>query len=100
MLSWVPIRSIRQPPQTGRVCNAEEKRAHVTIYQRLNSLLTNAVTPIEELPMKPLPQTEETLLLRTDFSNEAVWREICSAVRTPGPELQEALGFFAAVVVA
>ncbi len=50
--------------------------------------------------MKPLPRAEQTLLLRTDFSNENVWREICSAVRVPAPEIQEASGMFAAAIEA
>ena len=47
--------------------------------------------------MKALPQSGETLLVRTDFSDDTVWRRICAAVRGPDPELQGALGMFAAV---
>jgi hypothetical protein len=36
--------------------------------------------------MKPLPKTENALILRTDFSNDAIWQAICSEIRKPvGP---------------
>jgi hypothetical protein len=47
--------------------------------------------------MKKLPQSDETLLVRTDFSNDTVWKSICAAVRVPDPDMQEALGMFAEV---
>src|SRR5687767_9875772 len=33
--------------------------------------------------MKPLPQTPNPLVLRTDFSNQAAWEAIRSAIRQP-----------------
>jgi uncharacterized protein DUF6924 len=33
--------------------------------------------------MKPIPNTEDALVLRTDFSNSAAWEEICAAIRQP-----------------
>ncbi len=33
--------------------------------------------------MKPIPPTAETLALRTDFSDEAVWKEVCEAITEP-----------------
>jgi hypothetical protein len=33
--------------------------------------------------MKQIPQTENALVLRTDFSNQAAWEEICAAIREP-----------------
>jgi hypothetical protein len=47
--------------------------------------------------MKPLPKSDKNLLVRTDFSDAAVWKDICAAVQAPGLELQEALGLFASV---
>lgn len=47
--------------------------------------------------MKNLPQTDQTLLIRTDFSNDAVWREVFSAAAQPGPEFREMLGQLGAV---
>lgn len=41
--------------------------------------------------MKPLPQTDKTLLIRTDFSDNAVWQDILSAASMPGPKFQEHL---------
>lgn len=32
---------------------------------------------------KQLPITEQTLVLRTDFSDEASWRSICAGIQTP-----------------
>lgn len=42
--------------------------------------------------MKALPQTDKTLLIRTDFSDDKIWDEIRSTASQPGPEFQEALG--------
>jgi hypothetical protein len=36
--------------------------------------------------MKKLPKTENSLLLRTDFTDEATWARLCEAVQLPGEE--------------
>lgn len=41
--------------------------------------------------MKTLPQTDQTFLIRTDFSNDAVWREVLLAATRPGPQEAEHL---------
>jgi hypothetical protein len=33
--------------------------------------------------MKPLPQTEAALVLRTDFSDDAAWKKICALIEKP-----------------
>jgi hypothetical protein len=33
--------------------------------------------------MKPIPQTENPLVLRTDFSNQAAWERICAIIQKP-----------------
>jgi uncharacterized protein YbcV (DUF1398 family) len=33
--------------------------------------------------MKPIPQTENALILRTDFSNQAIWEAICREIQKP-----------------
>lgn len=33
--------------------------------------------------MKQIPETENALILRTDFSNQAVWERICAIIRKP-----------------
>jgi hypothetical protein len=43
--------------------------------------------------MKPLPNIENSLLLRTDFSDDAAWGLLCEAVQQPNEE-----GFKAFVV--
>lgn len=35
--------------------------------------------------MKPLPETEDVLVLRTDFSDQWAWWRICAAVQAPEP---------------
>jgi hypothetical protein len=35
--------------------------------------------------MKLIPKTRETLVLRTDFSDEAAWQALCIAIETPTP---------------
>jgi hypothetical protein len=47
--------------------------------------------------MKPLPQVNETLLVRTDFSDETAWQEVCAGVRAMDPAMREALDFYASV---
>jgi hypothetical protein len=42
--------------------------------------------------MKPLPRTENSLVLRTDFSDDDGWASICKAIQKPSP-----LGFRAYV---
>ena len=43
--------------------------------------------------MKPIPQTENPLVLRTDFSNPAAWQSICARILEPVSEF----GFLANV---
>lgn len=38
--------------------------------------------------MKPLPETENSLVLRTDFSDNAAWESICAAIRQPVGEFR------------
>lgn len=40
--------------------------------------------------MKPLPNLNDALLLRTDFSNDAAWMSLCEALRRPSEEGFEA----------
>ena len=35
--------------------------------------------------MKKIPKTENSLVLRTDFSNEVAWKSICAAIEKPDP---------------
>jgi len=35
--------------------------------------------------MKPLPDTSEAIVLRTDFSDDAIWRAVCDASSAPSP---------------
>jgi hypothetical protein len=37
-------------------------------------------------PMKKLPKTDNSLLLRTDFSDDAAWTALCEAVQEPSKE--------------
>lgn len=36
--------------------------------------------------MKPLPRTERTILLRTDFHSDSAWAALCEAIRQPSEE--------------
>jgi hypothetical protein len=47
--------------------------------------------------MKPLPQVHETLLVRTDFSDETAWQEVCAGVRAMDPAMRKALDLYASV---
>lgn len=33
--------------------------------------------------MKKLPKTENSLVLRTDFSDDSAWKSVCAAIREP-----------------
>jgi hypothetical protein len=35
--------------------------------------------------MNPLPATPDALVLRTDFSDNTAWREVCIAISAPSP---------------
>jgi len=37
---------------------------------------------------KPLPATEQALVLRTDFSNDEAWLKLCEAISAPVGEFQ------------
>jgi len=36
--------------------------------------------------MKPIPETLDSPVLRTDFSDDAAWNEVCVAIETPTPD--------------
>lgn len=36
--------------------------------------------------MKPIPETVESTVLRTDFSDEAAWQALCEAIEAPEPD--------------
>jgi hypothetical protein len=38
--------------------------------------------------MKPVPETDNTLLLRTDFSDDAAWERLCAAIQAPVGEFR------------
>jgi hypothetical protein len=38
--------------------------------------------------MKQIPETEQPLVLRTDFSDQVAWEIICATIREPVSELQ------------
>jgi hypothetical protein len=37
--------------------------------------------------MKPISETDDALVLRTNFSNQAAWEEICTTIREPVGDL-------------
>lgn len=39
-------------------------------------------------PLKPIAETENSLVLRTDFSDDAAWDAICSAIQAPRGEFR------------
>ena len=36
--------------------------------------------------MKPLPKTKQSLVLRTDFSDNAAWASLCAAIQEPNED--------------
>jgi len=47
----------------------------------------------EEAQLKRLPESENALVLRTDFSDDAAWERLCAAVREPRGEFQAYVEF-------
>jgi hypothetical protein len=45
------------------------------------------------MQIKPIPETEDALVLRTDFSDSAAWESICTAIRKPVGEFQAYVEF-------
>lgn len=43
--------------------------------------------------MKPIPATEDSLVLRTDFSDESGWQQICAAIERPVGDFQARVTF-------
>ena len=43
--------------------------------------------------MKPLPDTEDTLLIRTDYADDDIWEAVCSSARKMDPIVRKALEF-------
>jgi hypothetical protein len=43
--------------------------------------------------MKPIPNTENALVLRADFSDDAVWKSICEEITAPVGEYQAYVEF-------
>ncbi|MGQ0602911.1 MAG: DUF6924 domain-containing protein [Anaerolineales bacterium] len=43
--------------------------------------------------MRPIPETRNALVLRTDFSDDAAWEAICAAIRAPVGEFQAYVDF-------
>ena len=43
--------------------------------------------------MKPIPETQNAVVLRTDFSGDAAWESICAAIREPVGEFKAYVDF-------
>jgi len=43
--------------------------------------------------MKPLPKTDETLLIRTDYTRDDIWKTVCSESKEMDPAVRKALEF-------
>ena len=43
--------------------------------------------------MKMVPDTKQSLVLRTDFSNDAVWESLCAAIQEPVGEFRAYVDF-------
>jgi hypothetical protein len=43
--------------------------------------------------MKPIPKTEDSLVVRTDFTDDHAWESICAAIRGPVGEFRAYVDF-------
>ncbi len=49
--------------------------------------------PSEEAPLKHIPETEDALVLRTDFTDDTAWDALCTAIREPVEEFRAYVTF-------
>jgi hypothetical protein len=49
--------------------------------------------PRNEFPMTNIPDTENSLVLRTDFSDDAAWESLCTAIEQPVGEFRAYVDF-------
>jgi hypothetical protein len=47
--------------------------------------------------VKPIPETEKTPVLRTDYSDDAAWETICASIREASPEARDVFGKWSAL---
>jgi hypothetical protein len=80
----------------GEAASAELARLAASVAHRGTRKLLQSVVPNTvaaemkprgpEIPLKRLPQTDDTLLIRTDFSDHAAWQALHTAIRTPNED--------------
>lgn len=44
---------------------------------------TSTAEVSDEAPLKRLPKTEDTLVVRTDFTDDAAWNALCATIQAP-----------------
>ncbi len=62
------------------------------LFQGINSLAAQADCA-KELSLNQIPNTNDALVLRTDFSDEAAWETICAAIQEPVGEFRAYVDF-------
>lgn len=67
-----------------------------TLGKPITETPENHPTPAAK-PLRPkagkIPETENPLVLRTDFSDESEWKSLCKALQDPGDEFSPSLDF-------
>jgi hypothetical protein len=48
---------------------------------------------IDEVSLIPIPHTEDSLVLRTDYSDDLAWERVCAAIRAPVGEFRAYVAF-------
>lgn len=56
------------------------------IQRVVTSTVTAETPPGREMPLKSLPQADDTLLIRTDFSDSSAWRALHREIMTPNED--------------
>lgn len=63
--------------------HTEPKRVVVRKTATKNPLVGKTATKKPVVALKKIPNTEHSLVLRTDFADEASWKALCAAIQRP-----------------
>ena len=55
--------------------------------------MVNMSRAIDEVSLIPIPDTEDSLVLRTDYSDDLAWERVCAAIRAPVGEFRAYVAF-------
>jgi hypothetical protein len=88
LLRWLPdLGSYEAPPNPSLQRTRRQSLRSFLLAAELDIVRWLRVTANVPTP-RPLPRSDNTLVLRTDFSDEAAWRSLCRAIQEPVGEFR------------